>query len=54
VCPYNRDYSKRANRWWAKLASRAPKLALRLADRDEHGKRLLPKHWWPDGDADHT
>ncbi len=47
VCPYNRDYSKRANRWWSRLAGRAPKLALRLADRAEHGKRLLPKHWWP-------
>lgn len=46
VCPYNRDYSQRANRWWAKLA-RAPKTALRLADRAGHGKRLLPKHWWP-------
>jgi epoxyqueuosine reductase len=47
VCPYNRDYSKRSNRWWAKIAARAPQLALKLADRDEHGKRLLPKHWWP-------
>ncbi len=50
VCPYNRDYSMAANRWWAKLASRAPKLALRLADRERHGQRLLPKHWWPRAD----
>jgi ferredoxin len=47
VCPYNRDYSRWTNRWWSKLAARAPKLALRLADRDGHGGRLLPKHWWP-------
>ena len=51
VCPYNRDYSRRANRWWSKLAGRAPKLALRLADRAEHGKRLLPKQWWPSSDV---
>ena len=48
VCPYNRDYSKRSSRWWSKLASLSPKLALYLADRQDHGKRLLPKHWWPD------
>jgi epoxyqueuosine reductase len=49
VCPYNRDYSNRASRWWVKLAARSPRLALKVADRREHGKRLLPKHWWPGG-----
>jgi len=51
VCPYNRDYSKRSSRWWVKLAARAPRLALELADRQQHGKRLLPKHWWPGASA---
>ncbi len=49
VCPYNRDYSKRSSRWWVRLAARSPELALKIADRQEHGKRLLPKHWWPGG-----
>ena len=39
VCPFNRDYSKAANRWWLKLAlSPLRKLALWLDDKSERAK----------------
>lgn len=45
VCPFNRDFSKRANRLWLKLAlSPLRKLALWL-DR-KRGKRVKPSEWW--------
>lgn len=47
VCPFNRDYSKAANRWWLKLAlSPLRKLALWLDDRSERAKRMKPRDWW--------
>ncbi len=47
VCPFNRDYSKPANRWWLKLAlSPLRRLALWLDDKSERAKRLKPKDWW--------
>lgn len=47
VCPFNRDYSKAANRWWLKLAlSPLRKLALWLDDRSGRAKRLKPRDWW--------
>lgn len=47
VCPFNRDYSKVANRWWLKLAlSPFRKLALWLDDRSERAKRKKPRDWW--------
>ena len=45
VCPFNRDYSKRRNRLWLKLAlGPLRKLALRLAGK--HGQRRKPSEWW--------
>lgn len=45
VCPFNRDFTKPANRLWLKLAlSPFRKLALWL-DRGR-GKRLRPSQWW--------
>ncbi len=48
VCPFNRDFSKRLNRLWLRLAlSPLRKLALWL---DRHrGKRAKPGDWWSDG-----
>ena len=47
VCPFNRDYSKRRNRLWLRLAlSPLRRLALRLDDRSGRAKRLKPKDWW--------
>ena len=47
VCPFNRDYSKRRNRIWLRLAlSRFRRLALKLDDRSGRAKRLKPKDWW--------
>lgn len=47
VCPYSRDYSKRQNRWWLRLAgTRWRRLALWLDDRSSRGDRLSPKEWW--------
>ncbi len=47
VCPFNRDYSKAANRWWLKLAlSPLRKLALWLDDKSERAKRMKPRDWW--------
>ena len=45
VCPFNRDFSKRRNRLWLKLAlSPLRRLALRLARN--HGPRRKPADWW--------
>jgi len=45
VCPFNRDFTKRGNRLWLKLAlSRFRKLALWL-DRNR-GERKKPTEWW--------
>lgn len=48
VCPFNRDFSKRTNRLWLRLAlSPLRKLALWL---DRHrGKRAKPGDWWAKG-----
>lgn len=47
VCPFNRDYSKRTNRLWLRLAlSPMRRLALWLDDRSGRAKRLKPKAWW--------
>jgi len=48
VCPYTRDYSKRANQRWARLAgSRFRRLALWLHNRSRQGSRVSPMDWWP-------
>ncbi|MCE8518263.1 4Fe-4S dicluster domain-containing protein [Ruegeria pomeroyi] len=45
VCPFNRDYARRRNRLWLRLAlSPLRHLALRLARG--HGKRRKPAEWW--------
>ena len=45
VCPFNRDFSRPANRLWLKLAlSPLRKLALWLDRR--RGARLKPSRWW--------
>lgn len=47
VCPFNRDFSKRRNRLWLKLAlSPLRRLALWLDDRSGRAKRLKPRDWW--------
>ncbi|WP_127106161.1 4Fe-4S double cluster binding domain-containing protein [Pararhodobacter zhoushanensis] len=47
VCPFNRDYSKRRNRLWLKLAlSPLRRLALWLDDRSGRAARLKPRDWW--------
>jgi len=47
VCPFNRDYSKRANRLWLKLAlSPLRRLALWWDDRSKRAARLKPRDWW--------
>lgn len=47
VCPWTRDYSKRWNRWWGRLAgTRLRRVMLHLDDRLEGGKRLKPTSWW--------
>ena len=47
VCPFNRDFSKRANRLWLALAlSPLRKLALWLDDRSGRAKRRKPRDWW--------
>lgn len=44
VCPFNRDFSRRRNRLWLRLAlSRFRRLALRL---DRTRPRLKPSAWW--------
>ena len=48
VCPYTRDYTRRRNRWWARLAgTRLRRVALRLDKRMGHGARVSSKDWWP-------
>ncbi|MEX0283651.1 MAG: reductive dehalogenase domain-containing protein, partial [Paracoccaceae bacterium] len=50
VCPFNRDFSKRRNRLWLRLAlSPLRKLALRL---DRARPRLKPSDWWRGANAD--
>ena len=47
VCPFNRDFTKRSNRLWLKLAlSPLRKLALWLDDKSERAKRMKPRDWW--------
>lgn len=47
VCPFNRDFSKPANRLWLRLAlSPLRKWALWLDDRSGRAKRRKPKDWW--------
>lgn len=47
VCPYNRDYSRWSSRAWRWLAgTRARRLALWIARRTGHGRRLSPAGWW--------
>ncbi|MDH3754364.1 MAG: reductive dehalogenase, partial [Acidimicrobiia bacterium] len=51
VCPFTRDYSRRRNRLWRRLAgTRLRRTALRLHDRFGGGKRLKSKEWWPGDD----
>jgi epoxyqueuosine reductase len=47
VCPFNRDFSTRTNRWWLRLAlSPLRGLALRLDDWSKRAERLKPSAWW--------
>lgn len=47
VCPWTRDYSKRRNRIWRRLAgTRLRRLMLRLDDRFGGGTRNKPTSWW--------
>lgn len=47
VCPYNRDFGTRFNRFWRWLAgTRWRRLALWLDARLGHGQRLAPAQWW--------
>jgi epoxyqueuosine reductase QueG len=47
VCPFNRDYGRRVNRWWLRLAlSPLRKVALRLDDLQKRADRLKPRQWW--------
>jgi ferredoxin len=50
VCPYNRDYARRAARRWQWLAgTRWRRLALWLHRRLGGGRRLAPAAWWGGG-----
>ena len=52
VCPFNRDFSKRRNRLWLRLAlSPLRRWALWLDDRSERAKRRKPAEWWAGKDA---
>ena len=47
VCPWTRDYSRRRNRIWRRLAGTPlRRLMLRVDDRLAGGARLKPKQWW--------
>lgn len=47
VCPYNRDYTKRRNRLWQKLAGTALRgLMLRVDRWSGRGERRPPASWW--------
>ena len=46
VCPYTRDYSKKTNQRWARVArSRFKRLALWIHDRSGQGTRVSPVDW---------
>lgn len=50
VCPFNRDYLKRLNRVWLKLAlSPLRRLVLWWDDRSKRAARLKPRDWWTAG-----
>ena len=50
VCPYTRDYSRRRNRWWLRLAgSPLRRLALWLDRRSGRATRVSSTAWWPEG-----
>ena len=49
VCPYTRDYTRRVNRAWLRLARRLPALALRIDARQGRGRRRQSDDWWPGG-----
>ena len=54
VCPYTRDYSRRRNRLWARLAGSPLRgLALWIHDRTAGGDRTSANEWWPGTDT-HT
>lgn len=47
VCPFNRDFRRRENRLWLRLAlSPLRRLALWWDDRSGRAKRMKPKEWW--------
>ncbi len=55
VCPWTRDYAKRRNRLWRRLAgTRLRGLMLRLDDRYQGGKRMKPTDWWKAAGHRHT
>ena len=49
VCPYTRDYTRRVNRAWLRLARRLPALALRIDARQGRGRRRQSDDWWLGG-----
>lgn len=50
VCPFTRDYTRRRNRLWLRLAgSRWRRAALRLDRRFGGGARVQADQWWPEG-----
>lgn len=50
VCPFNRDYTKRRNRMWLRLAlSPLRKIALWLDDKSNRAARQKPRDWWENG-----
>ena len=52
VCPYTRDFSKRRNQWWLRLAdSRLRRLALWIDRRQGRGDRVSSNDWWPTGEV---
>ena len=47
VCPFTRDYTKIGNRAWLKLAgSSLRKVALKMDQKSERGKRVKTRFWW--------
>ncbi len=49
VCPYTRDYTRRRNRAWQRLAaSPLRRLALWIDRRQGGGQRQKTEDWWPD------
>ncbi len=50
VCPFNRDFSKRINRLWLRLAlSPLRRLAWIWDKRSSRAERMKPKDWWGKG-----